>query len=96
MSPVSDVAAHYRKRLARQLAASGIKSAWVARARVLVNFNVAEQRLLGYERFGRGRPFTCTVELSDDLGRTRAFEARGRVDPHDVRREQRSLRREEI
>lgn len=92
-SPIGPLAAHYREKLDHLLEIRGLPSTWIKSAKLSVCFDAPFEHKFNY--FGSalgGKPYMCTLEIIDDLGRKHGARTGGNCWPHNPKKESRSGR----
>ena len=84
---------HYASMLVSIIERCGLPSAYIADARIIVDF-VVPPTLPEPPKYTWGEPFLCTVVIIDDTGREWRASHTGRCGRHDPEREMRSTRTE--
>ncbi len=88
------VAIEFSKYLDQQLKQRGFHKSQVLEAILSIAFDVAPSKdhLQVIKISARGKPFTCSVKLLDDLGNTHRYTAKGWCSKHNPRKELKSTR----
>jgi hypothetical protein len=88
----NELAAQLQMRLRNHMDALGLPHDRLSRAAVTVRFGTDPNTAIRFETAPHGDPFTCAVELVDDLGVAYVESTGGRCLPHLPERESRSAR----
>jgi hypothetical protein len=83
---------HYRKMLQRLTSKRSIPASWITKAIIVTSFNQEFDKRHHYFRLALGRPYICTLTITDDLGKEYAVATGGNCLPHDPSREAMSNR----
>jgi hypothetical protein len=83
---------HYREMLQRLTSKRSIPASWITKAIIVTSFNQEFDKRHHSFRSALGRPYICTLTITDYLGKEYAVTTGGNCLPHDPSRETMSTR----